>query len=394
MTDDRPPAGGTSRAFTARTARDAPTRPVASLLAVIAGLVAIGLLGPDPLPFNDRGTVLRRSPGPEPTATTDGLPPTLAPGPVRIRWGSLELEVTVPAGWTRSIAGPTLDKSGLYSRRDAPTFSVHGVRRVVADVCAEEPSHDRVGPTVADLTRALLAQRGTVIDGPRHLVIGGYPGTRIGLTLSHDCMGPDSHRIWTNSPAAGFGVLVGGSAVVYLVDVDGLRLVMTSHQRGASAQDVAELYGVVGSLRIRKAESSGSRSRYVSDVAAICGAATRRFELDVLGLIAAPERDRPTSGFRSLADGGAWAAAGAAIGAKTVEALRRLPVAPIDRVWFGRRLDELQPTIDILRAASEVAAAGDEEAFEQLMHKRVEETHRKDELLGEAWWSCPVGLPA
>ena len=390
MTDERRSAPSTDRAFAARIAPAASARPVTSLLVVLAGLVAVGLLGQErPQPEPVRGTSR-----PSSATATDRPPPTLAPGPVRLAWGPLELEVTVPAGWSRSIAGPTLYKSGSYSRPDAPTFSVHGVRRVVADVCADEPSHDRVGPTVADLTRALLAQQGTVIDGPRQLVIAGYPGTRIGLTVSNACVGPDSHRIWTNSPATGFGLMGGGTGVVYLVDVDGVRLVLTSHQRGASAQDVAELNGVVGSLRIRQVDSSRSRARYLSDVAAICRAATQRFELEVLAHLAAPEWERTNWGFRSLAEGGAWAAAAARIGAEALEQLRRLPVAPIDRAWFGRRLDELQPSIDILRAAEAAAAAGDMEAFGRLMAQRVEETHRKDALLGEPFWFCPVGVPA
>ncbi|HET7726620.1 MAG TPA: hypothetical protein VFK54_04770 [Candidatus Limnocylindrales bacterium] len=379
----------TTRAFAALVAPTSPARPVVSLLVLLGGLVAVGLLGPERAqPAVDHEPV-RATPGPSSAIATDRSPPTLAPGSVRLAWGSLELEVSVPAGWSRSIAGPTLYKAGSYSRTDAPSFSVHGVRRVVADVCAEEASDDRVGPTVADLTRALLAQRGTVIDGPRQLRIGGYPGTRIGLTVSDDCAGSDNHRIWSNSPATGFGIMDGGTAVVYLIDVDGQRLVMTSHHRGASPEDVAELDGIVGSLRIARA----SRERILSDVDPICRAATRRFELEVLGLIA-PEWEQTISGFRSLAEGGAWAAAGARIGTETLHALGMLPVAPIDRQRFARHLAELQPTIDILRAASEAAAAGDAEEFGRLMRRRVEETHRKDQLLGEPFWFCPVGLPA
>ena len=59
-------------------------------------------------------------------------------------------------------------------------------------------------------------------------------------------------------------VLKGGAKTIYVVDVDGDRLVITSHHRGASAEDIAELEAIIASIDIEPCRRrSYRRSMYI-----------------------------------------------------------------------------------------------------------------------------------
>ena len=54
------------------------------------------------------------------------------------------------------------------------------------------------------------------------------------------CGGPEGRILWQNSRGSPFGLLNGGVATVYVVDVDGVRLVIASHYRGSTRDEQLE----------------------------------------------------------------------------------------------------------------------------------------------------------
>ena len=102
-----------------------------------------------------------------------------------------------------------------------------------------------IGPTVEDFTTALVSVAELEHVGPTNVVLGGYPAKRLVLTLPRgfesNCGGPEGRIIWKNATASPFGVLNGGVATVYVVDVEGVRLVIATHYRGASRDAQLEL---------------------------------------------------------------------------------------------------------------------------------------------------------
>jgi hypothetical protein len=126
------------------------------------------------------------------------------------------------------------------------------VTRVVTDVCAAKRSFVEVGPTVEDLTTALANQAGVERSGPTDVMLGGHPATRFVLTIPGSCPGPgEGHLIWVaGAMQPGFWLLDGGTATIYVVDVNGDRLVIASHNRGSSAKDLAQLDAIIASIDI------------------------------------------------------------------------------------------------------------------------------------------------
>lgn len=186
-----------------------------------------------------------------------------------------QIDLVVPAGWWTSVAdwtGPWTKSIVRYAGErlddppyDSPTLTVHqrAVTQVKTDVCDPQGSLVPVGPSVDDLVAALQGMVGLRVHLSRAM-LGAYPAWRVGLTLEAGCPGPDERRIWEErrigeDTAPGFDILEGGYAVVYLVDMDGQRLVITTHYRGASAEEIAELGAIVASMDIL-ATSSGSRA--------------------------------------------------------------------------------------------------------------------------------------
>jgi len=185
------------------------------------------------------------------------------------------LRVTVPAGWV-SVHAPgagcpggscPLFRAGKTITRAAPdgpspTLTLvldHDVTSVVADVCPESGDLVAVGPTVEDLTTALANQAGVQRAGPIDVTVGRYPARKFVLTLPSACPGPEGRMIWADATTDGFGLdgfglLKGGTGTVYVVDAPGDRLVITSLDRGATGEDVAQLDAIIASIEI---EASG-----------------------------------------------------------------------------------------------------------------------------------------
>ena len=184
----------------------------------------------------------------------------IEPGTYRIprsAWSVADFTVTFPEGWVVQyghVFGSNQDADDEFG------FYAVVVDGIWADACAGGNSGDpiEVGPTVDDLAKALLAQPGPTASGPVTTTLGGYPATRIDLTVPEGfdlepCNASGiGLQIWYSAPAdKNFLLTADSSASVFLLDLDGERQVFLSqHGATTSDEDLAELQAVLDSIRI------------------------------------------------------------------------------------------------------------------------------------------------
>ena len=166
------------------------------------------------------------------------------------------LTFRVPEGWTTEEYGE------LYKDRDDPgevKFITWVLTHVFGDVCQWGPLVD-VGTTVDELVTALVEQEGREASAPTSVTVSGFPAKRLELTVpaaldTATCTN-GVLRYW---PAPGPDLsdgdccaTPGSTDTVYVVDVAGNRLVIVArHHPRSSAQNRAELQGVVDSIVIQ-----------------------------------------------------------------------------------------------------------------------------------------------
>jgi len=232
------------------------------VVAMVVVAVAASNLLVAPGDVAQSGPAVSPSPAPSLTAAPRPSPkdPTIDPGLYDIALPEMRIRLTTPAGWSSAEAGTAIykpDGRWRYPDTATPSLAVHAVTRVVTDTCPSGPELDLpfedVGPTVEDLTAALVNQVGPIRrSGPTDVKLGGYPAKEFILTydLSAPCGGPEGRLLWENATGSGFGLLKNGTATIYVVDVNGDRLVIASHYRGASAEDIAQLDAIIASMDI------------------------------------------------------------------------------------------------------------------------------------------------
>lgn len=241
-------------------------------------VVAVGATSVLPLLDGRIGPLSSSTPSTVPSPSVSADPGTeysaIEPGSHEVSWRQWRIRMTVPEGWMSAKAGwsqcgpvpcwlpqggATITPYGLEGGSPDLTLSLgHDVVAVVEDVCAGSPKWHEVpvGPTVDDLVTAIENLEGVGRTGPTDVTLGGFPAKRFVMTLpapgQPGCPGPDGHGVWSNATAYGFSILDGGSATVYVVDVGGDRLVITSVERGATAEHLAELDAIVASMEIER----------------------------------------------------------------------------------------------------------------------------------------------
>lgn len=186
-------------------------------------------------------------------------PVAVEPGTYQIprsEWSIADFTVTFPRDWTVQYGHDYLKHS------DAPDefgFYAVVVDSIYPDACEGSNGEPKeVGPNVDDLANALLKQSGPTASGPVDTTLGGYPATRIDLTVPKGfdlkvCNAAGiGLQIWYSPPAnKNFVLLSDGTASVYIVDVDGQRQVfLTQYRSAASNKDIRELQAVLDSIQI------------------------------------------------------------------------------------------------------------------------------------------------
>ena len=196
---------------------------------------------------------------PEPSVSALSGQAQLAPGRYSARSGiSLQVTASVPGNWSAvgnwGVMGPrghdAPDGMGLRFYTVGNLLNNPGS---YADGVQDPP----VGPTVDDLVEAIVEQEEWTSSTPTELTIGGYPAQHVRITI------PDGAKFDPRDDGAAFylfqdegagqtwGLEIGQMFDVYVVDVDGERLVLDAlHYPGTSEADLAALEAVVDSIEI------------------------------------------------------------------------------------------------------------------------------------------------
>ena len=236
-----------------------------------AAVLVIAVIGVNLLP--GQGPGVGQAPGPSPTATASP-----SPSPVALRLpfsgdlgaGTYYIEdrsitnaerftFTVPDGWT------TDSDTQIRKHAEEPGevwLTPWVLTHIFSDACQWEDTRQSLldaGETVDELVSLLVDQEGRQASAPTEVMLGGFPATRIELTVPADLdtatctngnlrywpgAGPDmSSGLCCNPP--------GNTDVLYVVDVDGNRLVVVArHYPDSSMEDRAELQAIVDSIEI------------------------------------------------------------------------------------------------------------------------------------------------
>lgn len=198
------------------------------------------------------------TPVPTPSLSPTSLPATgtLDPGTYHIddRRITPARAFTVPAGWATTEAF-------VFKDRDGPGEVMFGtwiVSHIYADSCHWRGTLVDVGTTVDELASALMDQEGRDASAPTDVMLGGFPAKRIELSVPADLdiatCDNEFLRSWPDpgpDESGGLPSRVGQTDVVYIVDVDGNRLVIDAgHMPASSEENLAELEEVLASIRI------------------------------------------------------------------------------------------------------------------------------------------------
>ena len=171
----------------------------------------------------------------------------------RADWTPVPLSFTVPAGWANRIGFVTKHAG----EPDEVMFTPWIVTHVYADACQWEGTLFAVGDSTEDMAAALAAQGTREVSGPTDVTLGGYPAKRIELSvpagIEVTTCDDGEMRGWPSSASdesTGWVPRLGQTEVVYIVDVDGARvLIGTTRGPEASEGNVAELESVIESIR-------------------------------------------------------------------------------------------------------------------------------------------------
>ncbi len=208
-----------------------------------------------------------RSPTPTPVSSFDPLSPPIAfqSGPVPP--GRYLVNYPFAAG-SDGQAGPTVEfdlpyvgwssfesfwiEKG-YGPGDAnagPAFAVWKIEKIYTNPCGN-PAYESPapGPGILALLEALADQPGISAGPIKDVVIDGYPGKVVDLTVTADTSAcPEKFHPWNDRFVSGDGEV----NRVYAIDVDGFRLTffarLTTH---TTAADRAELESILASIRIK-----------------------------------------------------------------------------------------------------------------------------------------------
>jgi hypothetical protein len=238
----------------------------AAVVAVAGGAVFLIGLRPNtgPMASTSAGPSSLTSPAP-PGSTSSGAPTlpragAVGPGRYAIAWGvggqsagrTVMLEFDVPAGWS------AVDGSGLIKHNDQPgevDWALSNPVGVYSDACAPGATLAAIGSSVNDLVTALLDQTGSEATRPADVTLDGYPAKRIDISIPEDLDTTTCRisglQIWAQVGGGFLAFPDGWSVSVYVVNVDGGRLVITAGKGpDASAADIAERDEMITSLQI------------------------------------------------------------------------------------------------------------------------------------------------
>ncbi len=181
----------------------------------------------------------------------------IPPGSYRVEagpWAAVGYTFVMPDGWVAQNGGQTLSKDPDGAGEVGVNPFV--ITDIYADACGADDVR-AVGPTANDLAAALMEQPGPKKTGPADVTLGGRPAKLVTLTIPSEldpttCDPPIGLQIARNALADAYLVVVeDGTVNLYMADLNGQRLVITTQARSRSTQaDIAEMEAIVSSVRI------------------------------------------------------------------------------------------------------------------------------------------------
>jgi hypothetical protein len=169
----------------------------------------------------------------------------------------IPMTVSMPAGWQGNIGGPY----AVYF--DTVTDPSPGIAFTVsqtfyADPCKASILDPQPGPTVDDLATALAALPGLEATDPAAVTVDGHAGKQLTLTAPDSVAGCTLHEgglgLWQLPQGAVFTLLPNQQRTLWIVDVDGQRLVISADRFPATTpDDLAGAQRILDSIRIKPA---------------------------------------------------------------------------------------------------------------------------------------------
>lgn len=174
-------------------------------------------------------------------------------------FGARSFTLTVPAGWHAEEGFVNKGASPNVVLRDVYVAS-WTITHVFADACLWTLGADSLveARTPEEIVDALANQGGHETTGPTPVTLGGFPAQRLEFDFPDDfdiaACNSGGVRLWPDpGPDFSGGVPVlraGQHMVIHIVDIDGVAVaIVASSMSDASATDIAELQGVLASIR-------------------------------------------------------------------------------------------------------------------------------------------------
>jgi hypothetical protein len=227
--------------------------------AVIIAVIAINLLPGSPAPGGEPSST------PEPTVTSAPSASPLAalndqdpldPGRYLVNSGpGITVTVAAPSGWSAGgdwvLRGPRGNETpdGMAIRFYSGDLNIY-VDPISPSAGQLDPP---IGPTVDDLAQAIVANPAWMATAPTDIEIDGHPGQLVQLTIPVDAPLTGAEEFYLFVDASGgqvWGMVPGQTFDLYILDVDGVRLVIDAyHYLDTSAEDLAAQRSVVETVQ-------------------------------------------------------------------------------------------------------------------------------------------------
>jgi hypothetical protein len=241
-----------------------------AITALVIGVVA-GCTGAAPTPSPTGTPATAATANPAPTASSvpaaSATPEPTNQGAVQLPAGDIDagtytgvyegyrFTFTVPdSGWSSYLdtgccviyQGADEDGAQMYLGGD--------ITRLYADACESAGSEFEPGPTVDDLVSALTSLEGFETSGPTDVELNGYEGKRLALTVPADVdvRSPDCYQGRYSLSSSRWYQAAGQSDAMWILDVDGQRLVLTfATTQDTPAELAEELDQIRDSIQIK-----------------------------------------------------------------------------------------------------------------------------------------------
>jgi len=160
--------------------------------------------------------------------------------------------VEVPDGWGAGGAWVVFGPKG-FEAPDGMAIRFYTVRRLFANPLSPDVGLLPVGPGVEDLVNAMVDHPDWNTTGPEAITMDGYSGQVVHLTLPPGTSDATPFYFFGDEIGGQYGWVAGQLFDIYVIDVDGERLVIDAHHYpGTSEADLAAQRAVLDSIRLSK----------------------------------------------------------------------------------------------------------------------------------------------